>query len=213
MSGDLSDDRSDESYSRLKALTEPLGLPLDIIPGNHDTRESMRSAFPDRLPLAGPLNWQRQIGEVHMIGLDTLVEGKGSGELSDSSLGFLKDALTTAGNLPVLLALHHPPFQCGIGFMDDIGLANRKDFCEVVASFQGELRIVCGHIHSMMVTAIAGHVTTSAPAPSSTFSFDRRANAPIGFMELGDGCLLHRWDNGFQTVRIGPIAGHGPFPF
>jgi hypothetical protein len=25
--------------------------------------------------------------------------------------------------------------------------------------------------------------------------------------------LLHRWNDGFKTVRIGPTCGSGPFPF
>jgi Icc protein len=35
----------------------------------------------------------------------------------------------------------------------------------------------------------------------------------VGFMAIEDGCLLHTWDGGFQTIRIGPDAGPGPFPF
>lgn len=173
----------------------------------------MRNAFADGLPANGPLNWTRQVGDIRLIGLDTLVEGRGLGTLSSESLSFLQETLSQAGEGPVLLALHHPPFACGIGFMDDIGLTNRTALREVLADYPGTLRIVCGHIHNMMVADVAGHVAISAPSPCSSFAYDRRTDAPIGYMTQEDGCLLHRWDAGFQTIRIGPVAGSGPFPF
>lgn len=213
VSGDLSDDGSVESYERFQSLISPLALPTYVVPGNHDVRDPMRTAFADHLPGSGPLDWSRKIGDLTLIGLDTLVEGKGHGTLTDQSLGFLHKALTQAAGEPVLIALHHPPFACGIGFMDNIGLTNRQAFRDIVGTYSGALRIVCGHIHSMIVADVAGHIAISAPSPCSSFAFDCRSGAPIGYMTEGDGCLLHRVDAGFQTVRIGPQAGSGPFPF
>ena len=213
VSGDLSDDGNAESYARFKTLIEPLGLPTYVIAGNHDAREPMRSAFANDLPVSGPLNWTQEIGDIHLIGLDTLVEGQGSGTLSAESLTFLQSALSNAGDVPVLLALHHPPFACGIGFMDDIGLTNRQALRDVLTTHAGPLRIVCGHIHNMIISDVAGHIAISAPSPASTFAYDRSPSAPIGFMTQEDGCLLHRWNAGFQSIRIGQIAGSGPFPF
>lgn len=213
VSGDLSDDGSAASYQRFKALMAPLDLPIHVIPGNHDTRAPMRAAFAAQLPVDGPLNWEQRVGDIRLIGLDTLVEGQGLGTLAPDSLLFLENALSQTDELPVLLALHHPPFASGIGFMDKIGLTNRDDFRDVVAGYTGALRIVCGHIHSMMVADIAGHVAISAPSPCSTFAYDRSADAPAGFFTQEDGCVLHRWDAGFKTIRIGPVAGSGPFPF
>jgi Icc protein len=213
ISGDLSDDGTPESYVRFKDLLEPLDLPLLVIPGNHDAREPMRAAFSYQFKPDGPLDWTKQIGELKIIGLDTLVEGTGKGRLSETSLEFLQTTLASRGDAPILLALHHPPFPSGIGFMDNIGLLNRDEFRDVVAPHTGPLRIVCGHIHSMMVSDVGGHVAISAPSPCSTFAYDRRDDAPVGFRALEDGCLLHRWDTGFKTIRIGPEAGPGPFPF
>lgn len=213
VSGDLSDDGSAESYARFKSLIAPLDLPTYVIAGNHDARDSMRAAFSSSLPVKGSLNWRRRIGDIHLIGLDTLVEGQGSGMLSSDSLSFLKAALAEADDAPVLLALHHPPFACGIRFMDDIGLTNLDALKDVLAIYNGRLRIVCGHIHNMIVSDVAGHIAISGPSPASTFAYNRRPDGLVGFMTKEDGCLLHRWDAGFQSIRIGPMAGSGPFPF
>ena len=213
VSGDLSDDGSEESYARFKRLLAPLDLPTFVIPGNHDIREPLRRAFASDLPVAGPLNWVRKEGDIHLIGLDTLVEGHGHGTLSPETLAFLGDALARADGSAVLLALHHPPFASGINFMDAIGLTNAQQLRDAVAGYKGELRMVCGHIHSMMVHNVGGHTAISAPSPCSTFAFDHRTDAPVGYLIQDDGCVLHRWDAGFQSIRIGPEAGSGPFPF
>ena len=213
ISGDLSDDGSAQSYERFKALLAPLDLPLLVIPGNHDARAPMRAAFAGHFTQDGPLDWVTQVGDLRIIGLDTLVEGSSKGTLSTQSLVFLKTALADGNDTPTLLSLHHPPFRSGINFMDDIGLTNRAAFCDVVYDHTGPLRIVCGHIHSMIIADVGRHIAISAPSPCSTFAYDRRTDAPVGFMTLEDGCLLHRWDGGFQTIRIGPDAGPGPFPF
>ena len=47
ISGDLADTPNVEEYDYLKRLLEPLKLPFAGIPGNHDSRELMRAAFPD----------------------------------------------------------------------------------------------------------------------------------------------------------------------
>lgn len=213
VSGDLSDDGSDDSYDRFKVLMAALNLPLLVIPGNHDAREPMRAAFADQLPATGPLNWVQKAGDLTVIGLDTLVEGSGKGTLSRESLNFLKVALAKTNGAPAMIALHHPPFPCGIGFMDAIGLTNRSAFADAIRHHKDPLRIVCGHIHSFMVVDVSGHIALSAPSPCSTFAFDLRAVAPVGFMAQEDGCLLHRWNSGFQSIRIGSAAGPGPFPF
>jgi len=215
ISGDLSDDGSAESYERFKQIMAPLGLPIHVVPGNHDARAPMRAAFAGDgyLPETGKLNWHRRIGEINLVGLDTLIEGEGGGALDGATLAFLADTLAAVGQDPVLLALHHPPFLSHIGFMDDIGLKNRAALADVLAAQQGPLRLVCGPIHAMMVTNVGRHVAISAPSPCSSFAFDTRADAPVGFMDLQDGCLLHRWQDGFQSIRIGPQGGAGPFPF
>ncbi|AGI66641.1 hypothetical protein OAN307_c09200 [Octadecabacter antarcticus 307] len=213
VTGDLSDDGSKESYEKFKDLLAPLDLPLLVIPGNHDAREPMRAAFANQFTQDGPLNWVNQVGDLTVIGLDTLVEGTGKGTLSAPTLDFLETTLANAQNTPILLAMHHPPFLSGINFMDDIGLTNRDAFRDVVSCHTGSMRIVCGHIHSMMVTDVGGHIAISAPSPCSTFNYDLRDGAPLGFMALKDGCLLHTWAVGFQTIRIGPDAGPGPFRF
>src|SRR5882762_7447163 len=74
MSGDLADTPSVEEYQYLKRLLAPLKLPFAGIPGNHDSRELMRAAFPSAYALAsGPLNQRIGAGGMDLLLLDSSV--------------------------------------------------------------------------------------------------------------------------------------------
>ena len=214
-SGDISDDGTANSYEIFKNIIEKLDIPTFVIPGNHDSRSRLRDAFSvdGYLPKVGKLNWHVPLADFHLIGLDSLVEGMPGGEVDTSTLAFLSDKFEALDSAPVLLALHHPPFKSGIKFMDEIGLQGVRHFHNVLKSYNGEVRLICGHIHNLMVMNVAGHVALSAPAPTSSFSYNLQDNALKGFMRIEDGFLLHRWSNGFQSVRISTHKGEGPFPF
>ncbi|WP_108482297.1 phosphodiesterase [Oceaniglobus ichthyenteri] len=212
VTGDISDDGSPGSYALFHELIAPLNLPTWVIPGNHDLREPMRAAF-SQLPKSGRLNWATKIGDLHLIGLDTLVEGAGGGTLDADTLDFLEKELEKAGQGPVLLALHHPPFASGIAFMDRIGLDGIAPLADILRRTQAHVRLVCGHIHSVMMGEVGGAVAMSCPATCSTFATDFRPDAPVGFFTEPGGYLVHDWLGTFRSIHIGPDRGSGPFSF
>lgn len=215
VSGDLTDDGHANSYAHFKFLMAPLHLPLFVIPGNHDLRAPMRDAFAgsSSLPATGKLNWHAQVGPIDLIGLDTLKEGEGGGEVDAATLEFLDQTLSEDRTRPALLALHHPPFASGITFMDKIGLEGHEALSELLARFDKEIRVVCGHIHTTMITTIAGKVALSAPSPCSAFAYDTSPDAQPGFLNQEDGFVVHRWEHGFTSTRIAIEPGQGPYQF
>src|SRR3954451_23576679 len=44
ITGDLTNDGTEEQYQHLRELLAPLKVPFYVIPGNHDDREAMRAA-------------------------------------------------------------------------------------------------------------------------------------------------------------------------
>lgn len=214
VTGDLSDDGSPESYELFRHIVEPIGVPLLVVPGNHDLREPMRAAFSDLHLFApsGPLNWVRDVAELRIIGIDTLVEGSGGGTIDDETLAFLKDALSWHG--PVLLAMHHPPFMSGIRFMDGIGLTGVDRLREVLeGSRAADIRIVCGHLHLSATGSVGRVPAIVGPSPCSTFQFDLRADAPVGFFLGSGGFMVHDWSSGFRSMHVPSGLGAGPFAF
>ena len=215
ITGDVTDDGAADSYAAFREIVAPLGLPLLPIPGNHDVREPMRTAFADTglMPATGSLDWALDLPGLRVIGLDTLIEGQSGGALTASSLDFLAEALESAPDGPVLVSLHHPPFASGIAFMDAIGLSCPDDLATVLRRSGRDARLVCGHIHGVHLSMVGGCPVISAPATCSTFDVDFRADAAAGFHDAPGGFLLHEWENGFRTVEVSHAPGSGPWPF
>ena len=119
ISGDLADTPAKEEYQHLTRLLERLNLPFVSIPGNHDSRELMRAAFPQAYAFSsGPLNQSAQIEGLDLVLLNSSVPGKPHGELDAPTLRWLEAILASSAERPALLFLHHPPFRTGIGHMD-----------------------------------------------------------------------------------------------
>ena len=83
LTGDLVDGGSAEDYDLLLSVLDPIDVPLFVIPGNHDKRENLRSAYSDRLPFNDGryLNYAVECGPLRVLGLDSVIEGRIEGGL------------------------------------------------------------------------------------------------------------------------------------
>src|SRR5207302_2650478 len=73
ISGDLADTPMREEYDHLKRLLAPLKLPFAAIPGNHDSRDMMRAAFPEAAYAfsSGALNQRLAVDGLDLLLLDS----------------------------------------------------------------------------------------------------------------------------------------------
>ena len=215
ITGDISDDGSEDSYAFAVAELARLGLPVFVVPGNHDARGAFRAAFAAQpsMPATGLIDWSETFGETLVIGLDTLIEGQGGGILRPESLSFLSEALARQNTGPTVLMLHHPPIQTGIRFMDAIGLENATLLDSVLKEAQTEVTVLAGHVHGVYFRSVRGHRVMTAPSICSAFALDRRAGARVGFQSGPTGCaLLDTGPDGHWTVLpLEPSSGTHPF--
>ena len=98
ISGDLADTPTIEEYQYLNRLLAPLNLPFAGVPGNHDSRELMRAAFPDASYAAafGPLDQKIEVGGLDLLLLDSSVHRKPHGTLEAATLGWLEATLASS---------------------------------------------------------------------------------------------------------------------
>ena len=78
LTGDLTQDGREAEYARVRELVGAVGVPVHPIPGNHDDREALRSAFADHPQLSqadGRINYQATAGELRLLMLDSLISG------------------------------------------------------------------------------------------------------------------------------------------
>jgi 3',5'-cyclic AMP phosphodiesterase CpdA len=219
ISGDLADTPNAEEYDYLKRLLKPLKLPFAGIPGNHDSRDLMRVAFPDA-PYAlasGTLNQKIEVGELDLLLLDSSVPGQPHGLLEPPTLQWLDETLSSAVR-PALLFLHHPPFLAGIWHMDRQNLHNASELSGIVRRHPHVRLVATGHLHRAIVTMFAGVPCTICPAPNHAVDLDLVRLRQPSFRIEQPAFHLHIWfpDEGgghlvTHQVPIGEFDGPHPF--
>jgi len=220
ISGDLADTPTAEEYDHLKRLFEPLKLPFVGIPGNHDSRQMMRAAFPlaaYAFP-SGPLNQRLEIGGLDLLLLDSSVHGQPHGELDAPTLQWLDATLASSPERPALLFLHHPPFQTGIWHMDRQNLLNAGELASMVRRHPRVQLIATGHVHRATLAMFAGVPTTICPAPNHAVDLDLDHLREPSFRVEPPAFHLHSW---FPGEGFGSVVTHqvfigdfdGPHPF
>jgi 3',5'-cyclic AMP phosphodiesterase CpdA len=220
ISGDLADTPLVEEYEYLGRLLGELRLPCAAIPGNHDSRDLMRAAFPEAryASASGALDQTIELEQIDLILLDSSVHGKPHGELEASTLQWLDTVLASGGDRPALVFLHHPPFETGIWHMDRQNLLNSGELAPIVRGHSRVKLIAAGHVHRAVLTMFAGVQTTICPAPNHAVDLDLEHLREPSFKVEPPAFHLHTW---FPGEGFGRVVTHqvpigtfdGPHPF
>jgi 3',5'-cyclic AMP phosphodiesterase CpdA len=220
ISGDLADTPTTEEYDHLGRLLAPLKLPFACVPGNHDSREMMRAAFPaaNYAQSSGALNQRIELAGLDLMLLDSSVHGKPHGLLDPTTLEWLDATLTSAPERPALLFLHHPPFKAGIWHMDRQSLFNANELANIVRRHPRVRLVATGHVHRATLTMFAGVPTTICPAPNHAVDLDLAQLREPSFKVEPPAFHLHVW---FPGEAFGNLVTHhvpigqfdGPYPF
>jgi 3',5'-cyclic AMP phosphodiesterase CpdA len=220
MTGDLVDQGDPEQYEYLKKLLAPLEIPYFLLVGNHDERNALRAAFPDRAELQSGgefVQYAVDVGPLRVIALDSMVPGQSAGNLCESRLAWLAAQLDAAQGRPVVVALHHPPFVCGIGHMDGLRLdpVAADKLAALIARYPNVERVICGHVHRPMFVRFGGTIASAVPSPAHQVALDLRDHAPSAFVMEPPAYALHRYEpaTGIVTHHAYVDAADGPYPF
>lgn len=218
LTGDLADDGSPAAYARLRDRLAPLACPLWPLAGNHDDRAALRAAFADIAQVqacaAQPwLQYEARLDGLRVLVLDTLEPGAAHGVLCSERLAWLAQQLAQDQQTPVLLALHHPPFQAQMPGMDDTAL--RQGAAELAALVQRHpqvQRVVCGHLHRSVLQRWAGTVVQSAPSTAHQIALALGTRAGDGWTLEPPGFLVHVWQPGSPLVTHQASSAPHPGP-
>lgn len=216
VTGDITDFGTAEEYARFRSIMADLALPVRVVPGNHDLRENMRTAFQDQdwMPESGGINWSAEFSDFGLICLDTLVEGHHHGELQPDALAFLSDTLKKLGNKPVVVGMHHPPFNTGIIPMDINNLRDSAELCKIIDSHPAEVRLVCGHVHRSVTRSFGKAIGLIAPGTSHTVTIDQRVENPHTLSLEPGAFMMHEWrDDGIVSHIIAGNYSNERHPF
>ena len=167
ISGDLAEFAEPEAYRYLKARLARFPVPTHLMIGNHDAREAFLATFPDH-PVDGAGFVQHHLdNEIGVfLFLDTTRDGADAhdGQLCQARLDWLRARLEQAGDRPVYIFMHHPPFDIGIPYVDDIKLIEADGFAEALGTGRNVRHVFYGHVHRMTYVCWRGIPFTSLPS-------------------------------------------------
>lgn len=160
ITGDLTDEGTDEEWQEFLDRIADLSAPWEAIAGNHDRTISELAGH--RSIEAGPL---------HLILLDT-----SSDTFGDDDAVWLEAELAAHATHPTIIAIHQPPFETGIWWMDCVGLKGREGFENVVRQHPNVLMVLSGHVHRPIQTNWGGCTLWTCPSTSVTVAVDLDQN-------------------------------------
>lgn len=221
LTGDLVDRGSAGEYSQLRELLQPIseaGIPLYVIPGNHDHRETLQIAFGDQPWMPQSPDFIQYIVDdfpVRIIALDTWAAKKPYGELCEARLDWLERALSEGNNKPTIVMLHHPPFRTFIEGMDAMGLRQPDRLAAIVQRHPEIERVLCGHLHRPIQTRFAGTLAQTALSTAHQLTLSLAPGARESYIMEPPGFLLHRWsaETGVVTHMVTVGTFPGPYAF
>lgn len=203
--GDLVNDGTPEEYDRLVELLAGLdGIPIVVIPGNHDDRDELRRRFPG-LPTAdehdGRLDRVVETHPVRIVALDTTEPGEHGGRIRPDQMGWLEAVLAAEPDRPTLVAQHHPPFETGIAWMDEVGLVGADLEADVLARHRNVVGVVAGHVHRLVMSPFGGTVASCWPSTGAQVAL-RLDGTRYLYADEPAAVALHRWSPGHGLTSL-----------
>lgn len=195
--GDLTQSGTPYEWAEFNERIAALRAPWEGIRGNHDHR---LDAMVGHRSL--------DLGELRVVLVDT-----SSDEFLESDAAWLDAELAAHTGQPTAIAIHHPPFETGIWWMDCLGLRGSRLFEEVVRRHPHVRHVMSGHAHRPITTAWAGCLVTVCPSTSVAIAGDldpahnpaETAEPPMIALHayLADTVVSH-------VVAVGPASARVP---
>jgi len=210
ITGDLVEHPGAETYRNFARLIEPLRAPTYLMPGNHDDPKILCDHFcGSGLFPATDNTYQYAIEdfEFRILALNSHYDDSELPFFDEPRLSWLETALGQSDR-PTLIAIHHPPMQTGIEFIDMVGAQWYRGISELLRKNPQVQLIISGHGHSdtygrnghvpVYMAGSTAHQLIAARGNDHAPSFDERPAPPVMHQWMGAG-------NGF-------VSGAVPWP-
>ena len=189
--GDVTHYGRPEEYAESVRMLDGLRAPFCVIPGNRDDRVELRKAFESRLPD----NCHSEFVQYAIVNeglcaimLDSVSTQSNKARLCETRLSHFSALLAEAGDRPVVVFMHHPPFEVTesaypVQFED---WSEVDALAEIVSRHRNVLNVYCGHSHRAAIGKIAGIGASTIPSMAT----DLRMGPPA---DLGEVLPVYRF--------------------
>lgn len=206
LTGDISQDFSDNAYIRIAEDLSTFQVPVYCIPGNHDNVEEMKRIYPHKT-----ISYQNQIVLKHwnFIFLNSQLPGSAAGYLNKEELSMMQKCLIKYPNKHTMIVLHHQPLPTGSQWLDNLCLRNADEFWQIVDKYPQIKVVLYGHIHQQYENIRKG--IKCLGTPSTCIQFDpkfngfRLENIPPGYRWIN---LLDNGDVTSGVTRLSEYVGN-----
>ncbi|MGE0719964.1 MAG: phosphodiesterase, partial [Alphaproteobacteria bacterium] len=180
VTGDLVHKGEPAAYAELRACLDGLALPYRLLAGNHDVREALTDAFPEiERDADGFLQSVVDTSAGRLILCDTQEAGRAWGTYCDRRLRWLDDRLREAQGMPVMLFMHHPPFDIAIPCLDHIGQRDAAALAEVIRPARHIRHMFFGHVHRLVSGSWLGIPFSALRGTNHQVPFDLVTTNPV----------------------------------
>jgi 3',5'-cyclic AMP phosphodiesterase CpdA len=195
VTGDLSDRGDPKAYQALRETLAPLPMPVHLLLGNHDSRDSFARICPDApADDAGFVQFAFSAGGHRFVCLDTLEPGASGGTFCERRAAWLTAELAASAPLPVLLFLHHPPFAVGMAPMDAIALRQPEQLREALRPHHARIRhLFFGHLHRPLAGSWWGIPVSTLRGTNHQFALA---------LDLADGFIISHEPPQYGVVLV-----------
>jgi 3',5'-cyclic AMP phosphodiesterase CpdA len=173
VTGDLAHVGQVAAYRALKGAFAKLRLKTYFMLGNHDDRGNFLEVFAESPRDPGgfvQFSFDTAIGR--FVCLDTNEPKVSWGALCDARLAWFKAELARAGDRPIYLFMHHPPFPVGLKRMDEISLQQPEKFIATLADRRNIRHLFFGHLHRPIAGSWRGIPISTMRATSHQVALD-----------------------------------------
>jgi Icc protein len=176
ISGDLTDCGDAKTYHAIAKRLAAFPLETELMIGNHDLRSGYFAAFPNApRDEHGFAQRIRDTERERFIFTDTVSEpGNSAGWYCQQRFDWLSRQITSAPG-DVYIAMHHPPFDIGIPYMDRIKLREHEAFAEMVETSGKVRHIFFGHVHRAVFGTWRGITYSALPGLNHQVPLQREA--------------------------------------
>lgn len=197
LTGDNTHNGTDSEWAEFTDRLTKLRAPWEAISGNHD--RSIATTAGHRSVATGPLR---------LVLLDTSDD-----EFSEEDESWLIGELSAHPAMPTVIAIHQPPFETGIWWMDCVGLKGADRFERTVREYPYVIKVLSGHVHRLIQTAWGSCSLWVCPSTSVTVAGDLDPHHEPAETAEPPAFSLHAYTGTTfvsHLVPVGPTARRSP---
>jgi Icc protein len=212
ITGDLTHWGEVAAYEALKSALAEVSIPVRLLIGNHDDRDTFRKVFTDHpVDANGFVNHAETLDETRLIYLDSVGDKTHAGHFCAVRRDWLKAELTAAGRARIFL--HHNPMPVGLPAEDKIALVpeDRAAFKALLEAYGDRIDYIhFGHVHAPIHGRFAGIPFASVPSTGNQSLPDLNETELLKGAPMAPAYFVLSIDGNDTTIHQIPFAWDGP---